>query len=96
MPFRLRKLCSSIEDYEANGCGPLDLDMFDRHLSCLPGVEVSRQGPVLTALFEDEGVVVRLFSSGKALIQASLRGDAEHVCSILNKVADESSRLSAL
>lgn len=88
MPFKLRKLCSSIEDYEANGCGPLDLDIVDQHLSCMPGVEVSRHGPVLTALFEDEGVVVRLFSSGKALIQASSRGDAEHICSILNRVAN--------
>ena len=96
MPFRLRKLCSSIEDHEAIGYDPLDLDLFDRYLSRLPGVEISRHGPVLTALFEDYGVVVRLISSGKALIQANLRKDAEHVCSVLNKVADERSEKSAL
>jgi hypothetical protein len=96
MSFKLRKLCSSIEDYEANGHGPLDLDTFDRYLSCMPGVEISRHGPVLTALFEDEGVVLRLFSSGKALIQASSRGDAERICSKLNGVADRATEEECL
>lgn len=84
--FKLRKLCSSAEEYEANAIGPLDLDQFTLYLSRLPGVETSRYGPILTALFEDEGVVVRLYKNGKASFQAGLREDAEHVCSILSEI----------
>jgi hypothetical protein len=88
MAFKLRKLCSSTEEYEANECGPLDLDLFTLHLSQRPGVELSRYETILTILFEEEGVVVRLFSNGKALIQAGFRDDAERVCSILTEVSN--------
>jgi len=81
--FKLRKLCSSTEEYEANASGPLDLDLLAQRLSERPGVEVSRRDAILTILFEDDGVVVRVYSCGKALIQAGLREDAEHVCLIM-------------
>lgn len=85
MTFNLRKLCSSAEEYEANASGLLDLDMLASRLLGRHSVEISRSGPILTILFEDEGVVVRLSSSGKAIIQASMRNDAERVCSILTE-----------
>jgi hypothetical protein len=87
MTFKLRKLCSSMEEYEANECGPLDLDQYALLLSHRPGVEHSRCGSILTVLFENEGVVVRLFSNGRALIQAGFREDAERICSILTEVS---------
>lgn len=95
MTFKLRKLCSSAEEYEANASGPLDLDQFTMRLSRRPGVEISRCGPILTILFEDEGVVVRLYSSGKALIQAGLREDAELVCAILDEASIDNAEKKA-
>ena len=82
--FKLRKLCSSAEEYRPTRW-PTDLDQFTLYLR-LPGVETSRYGPILTALFENEGVVVRLYKNGKASFQAGLREDAEHVCSILSEI----------
>ena len=64
----------------------LDLDRFSLRLINRPWVELSRHESILTILFEDEEVVVRLFSSGKALIQANQRKDAEKVCSILTEI----------
>lgn len=87
MIFKIRKLCSATEEYEAHAGGPLDLDPLARILSERPGVELSRYESILTILFEDEGVVVRLFSSGKALILANQRQDAEKVCSILTEMS---------
>ncbi|GEM_PF-1624895 len=94
--FKLRKLCSSVEEYEAIAGGPLDLDRLALRLSELPGVEVSNQDTILTALFEDEGVVVRLFPDGRALVQAGLRENAERVCLLLSEAsADEEASDSA-
>jgi hypothetical protein len=85
--FKLRKLCSSTEEYEADAGGPIDLDRLALRLSLVPGLELSRQGIVLTVLFEDQGAVVRLFPDGRALVQAGLRGDAELVCSMLSRAS---------
>ncbi|MBI0583201.1 MAG: hypothetical protein ISF22_03135 [Methanomassiliicoccus sp.] len=87
MVFKIRKLCSSTEEYEANSDSPVNLYQMGERLSNHPGVELSRCGAILTILFEDEGVVVRLFASGKALIQANMRRDAEKVCIILTEAS---------
>jgi hypothetical protein len=81
--FKLRKLCSSIEEYEANASGRPDLDLLAQRLSDRPGIELFRHGSVLTILFEHEGVTVRLFADGRALVQAGLRENAEQACKIL-------------
>lgn len=88
MVFKIRKLCSSTEEYEANADGPVDIDAMSERLSIRPGIETSRSDSILTALFEDEGIVVRVFPSGRALIQANQRKDAERVCSILSKSSE--------
>lgn len=90
MKFRIRKLCSAIDEYEAMTDGPLDLDSLNAALSKHPGIEVSFCPPVLNILFEDEGVVIKMYSSGKALIQANTKEEVEHVCSILAQVIEES------
>jgi TATA-box binding protein (TBP) (component of TFIID and TFIIIB) len=90
MKFRIRKLCSTTEEYEAMTDGPLDLDSLSVALTKHPGIEVGSCPPVLNILFEDKGVVVRLYSSGKALIQANMKEDVEHACSILAQAMEES------
>jgi hypothetical protein len=91
--FKLRKLCSSTEEYEANAGGPIDLELLALRLHSIPGVELSAQERVLTVLFEDQGVAVRLFPDGRALVQAGLREDAELVCSMLSRaLADHRAR----
>lgn len=89
MTFKIRKLCSSLEEYEAHSDCPIDIDQMEEHLSGRSGVELARHGTILTILFEDEGVVVRLFSSGKAFIQAGFRKDAEAICLILTETSSE-------
>jgi hypothetical protein len=86
--FKMRKLCSSTEEYEASECGPMDLVLFAVQLSQRPRVELSRYETTLTLLFEEESVVVRLFSNGKTLIQAWLREEAKRVCSNLTVVSN--------
>jgi ribonuclease HIII len=84
MKFRIRKLCSATEEYEAMTNGPLDLDSLIVALSKHPGIEVAFCPPILNILFEDEGVVIKMYNSGKALIQANTKEDAEYVCSVLS------------
>lgn len=88
MRFRIRKLCSATGEYEAMTDGPLDLDSLNATLSKHPGIEVASCPPFLNILLEDEGVVVKLYSSGKALIQANTKEDAEQACCVLAKVID--------
>ncbi len=90
MKFRIRKLCSTTEEYEAMTDGPLDLDSLIAVLSKRPGIEVAFSPPALNILFEDEGVVIKLYSSGRALIQANTRKDVDDVCSRLVLVIEES------
>ncbi len=90
MIFKLRKLCSSAEEYEAMADSTIDLDSLSVSLSHHPNIEVALCPPVLTILFEDEGVVVKLYPSGKALVQASLRENAEHACSEIVQAIQES------
>jgi len=87
MRFTLRKLCSSVEEYEANADSTIQLYSIENYLTRSPGIEVARSGPFLTILFEDLGVVIKLFSSGRALVQASQREDAERACAILAEAA---------
>ena len=89
MKFRIRKLCSATEEYEAMTDGPLDLDSLSVALSKQPGIEVAFCPPVLNILFEDEGVVAKLYSSGKALITANTKADVEHACSVLARAIEE-------
>jgi hypothetical protein len=81
--FKLRKLCSSIEEYEANADGPLDLDFLTKHFSDRPGIELFWHSSILTILFEDDGVTVRLYPEGRALVHAGLRENAERACRML-------------
>jgi hypothetical protein len=81
--FKLRKLCSSIEEYEANANGRVDLDLLAQRLSDRPGIELFWHGSILTILFEDDGVTARLYPEGRALVHAGLRENAERACIIL-------------
>jgi hypothetical protein len=67
-----------------------DLDSLSVALSKQPGIEITFSTAVLNILFEEKGVVVKLYSSGKALIQASMKGEAEWACSVLAQVIEES------
>ena len=89
MRFTIRKLCSSIEEYEAMADESIDLDSLSLSLSNRPGICVAFSTHVLTILFEDEGVVVKLYASGKALVQANLKKDVELVCSVLVQAIQE-------
>lgn len=90
MKFRIRKLCSATEEYEGMTDGPLDLDSLNVALCMHPGIDVASCPPFLNILLEDQGVVVKLYSSGKALIQANTKGDAEQACCLLVKVIETS------
>jgi len=90
LKFKIRKLCSATEEYEAMADCPIDLDILNVALSKHPGIAVSLSPPVLNILFEDERVVVKLYSSGKALIQANMKGEVEQACSVLVQVIEES------
>jgi TATA-box binding protein (TBP) (component of TFIID and TFIIIB) len=90
MKFRIRKLCSATEEYEAMTDSPIDLDSLNAALSKLPGTEVTFCPPFLNILFEDEGVVVKLYSSGKALITANTKENVENACSGLARAIEES------
>lgn len=83
MKFKLRKLCSSTEEYEANADSTINLDSTASNLSKISGIEVAHSGFLLTILFEDLGAVIRLYPSGRAFVQANLREDAERACEIL-------------
>jgi hypothetical protein len=61
----------------------IDLDSLNVSLSKLPGLDVSYCPPTLTILFEDEGALVQLYASGRALVRANVMRYVEHVCSIL-------------
>jgi hypothetical protein len=87
MKFKLRKLCSSTEDYELNAESSIDLDLIATNLSFYQGIEVVQSGPFLTILFEDLKVVIKLFPSGRGVVQANLREEAEQACQILSEVA---------
>lgn len=86
MNFKIRKLCSSTEEFEAMSDCPIDLDSMGTALSKHPGINVACSPYFLSILFEDEGVVVKLYSSGKALIQSNTKEDVEHACSVLAQV----------
>jgi hypothetical protein len=90
MKFRIRKLCSATGEYEAMTDGPLDLDSLNVALSKRLGIEVAACPPFLSILLEDDGVVVKLYSSGKALITANTKEDVDHACSVLAQVIQES------
>lgn len=90
MEFRIRKLCSATEEYEAMTDGPLDLESLSVALSKHPGIDVAPFPLFLHILLEDEGVVVKLYSSGKALIQANTKEDAEKACCVLARAIGES------
>jgi hypothetical protein len=90
MKFRIRKLCSATEEYEAMTDGPLDLSSLYITLSRHPGIHVASCPPFLNILLEDEGAVIKLYSSGKALIQANTKEDAEQACSVLAKIIEGS------
>ena len=92
MKFRIRKLCSATEEYEAMTDGPLDLDLLIVALTEHPGIEVAFFPPVLNILFEDEGVAIKMYSSGRALIQANTKEDVEQVCSVLALVIENCNR----
>jgi ribonuclease HIII len=89
MKFKIRKLCSSTEEFEAMADHPIDLDSLYGALSKYPGIDIAFCPPVLTILFEDQGVVVKLYSSGMALIQANMREEVEHACLILAEIIQE-------
>ena len=89
MMFRIRKLCSATEEYDAMANGPINLDSLNVALSKHIGIEVVSCPPFLNILLEDQGVVVMLYSSGKALIRASTKEDAEQACRVLTKVIEE-------
>jgi ribonuclease HIII len=90
MKFRIRKLCSATEEYEVMTEGPIDLDQLTIALSRLPCIEVASCPPFLNILFEDEGVIIKMYSSGRALIQANTKEEVEQVCSVLAMIIEES------
>ncbi|HEY3419014.1 MAG TPA: hypothetical protein VGK23_00485 [Methanomassiliicoccales archaeon] len=90
MKFRIRKLCSSTEEYEAMADGPIDLDSLSVALSKRPSINVTYSPLLLTILFEDEGVVIKLYSNGNALIYANTKRDVESACSELAQAVRES------
>jgi len=87
MKFNLRKLCSSTGEYEANADSCIDLELIVTNLSHYQGIEAIHSGPFLTILFEELGVVIRLHSSGRGLVQSDLREEAEKACAILAEAA---------
>jgi hypothetical protein len=56
----------------------------DEHFP-LPRDRAIHSGPFLTILFEELGVVIRLHSSGRGLVQVDLREEAEKACAILKE-----------
>jgi hypothetical protein len=46
--------------------------------------------PFLNILFEDEGVIIKLYNSGRALVHGNTKEDVEHVCSELALIIEES------
>ena len=90
MKFTIRKLCSSIEEFEVMADENIDLDLLSVSLSKMPDLDVSYCPPILTILFEDEGAVVKLYASGRALVRANVKQDVERVCSILVQTIEES------
>ena len=91
MKFRIRKLCSATEEYEAMTDGPIDLDKLIIALSRHPCIEVASCPPFLNILFENEGVIIKMYNSGRALIQGNTKEDVEHFCSVLALIIEESS-----
>ena len=55
MMFKIRKLCSSVDEYEVMEDESSDLDSLFARLSNSPGIDVSYSPPILTILFEDDG-----------------------------------------
>jgi hypothetical protein len=88
--FSIRKLCSSTEEFEGMADCPIDLESLGVVLSKHPDIDVAFNQPVLQILLEDEGVVIKLYSSGKALIQANMKEDAERACLMLAHAVQES------
>jgi len=87
--YIVRKLCSSIEEYEA---APrermvLDLGLLAEKLKEAGFEEVVVQGPHLTILVDDIGVVAQVYQSGTILLQAALRDDVERACDLIYAVA---------
>jgi hypothetical protein len=83
MIFKIRKLCSSVDEYEAMANEYIDLDTLFASLLISPGIDVIYSPPILTILFEDDGTVFKLYPSGRALVNANFRDDVDRACSVL-------------
>ena len=88
-PYTLRKLCSNIEEYEAlpRERINIDFDLLARRLEEAGFMDVVVQGPQLTILMEEIGVVARAYSDGTLHLQASLREDCERACDMIFAIA---------
>lgn len=84
----MRKLCTDISDFEAYPSEQLHVDL--NHLATRlteEGVsDIALKEPMLMVFFEDLKTVARVFPSGKMLIQANLKEDAERTCELVYRL----------
>ncbi len=95
--YRLRKLCTSAEDYEA--FFPMDesieLSSFSRILRDEGFAEQSLDPPQLTVIFERIGVIARIYPSGVVHFSANDRDGVEEACSFLELALQKTSTAKA-
>lgn len=86
--YTLRKLCTDISDFEVSPGEQvrIDLDHLSARLMEEGVSDFTLKDPMLMILFEELGTVARVFPSGRMLIQANLREDAERTCELVYRL----------
>ena len=82
--YILRKLCSGVDEYEAAPTMDVTPDRYAlMHRLESMGYEAVIQGPLLTVLMEDIGVVANVHLSGRMTLKSNLKEEAEKACGII-------------